>query len=83
MHQSSICTEADVGPDLFDLQDQQMVLGELQGRNPDMDVSQFKRDVRAGKLLHICIQLESQGNKAESFEFLRTNALLNGDGAIA
>ena len=39
-----------------------------------MDRSQFRRDVREGKLIQCCIQLESKG-KAESLEYLRTYGL--------
>ena len=55
-----------------------MVVDELQGRNSDMDVSRFKRDVKDGKLLQICIQLESSGDRADSLDFLRTYSLLDG-----
>ena len=41
-----------------------------------MDVRQFKKDVKEGKLLQCCIQIESEGKKAESHEFLRQQGLL-------
>ncbi|KAI0723073.1 hypothetical protein C8Q76DRAFT_721462 [Earliella scabrosa] len=55
-------------------EDQEKLLSELADRNPDMDRSQFRRDVREGKLIQCCIQLESKG-KAESLEYLRTYGL--------
>ncbi|KAI0751523.1 hypothetical protein C8Q80DRAFT_1157771 [Daedaleopsis nitida] len=62
-------------------EDKENLLIELRKRNPDMDVSKFRKDVRTGKLRQCCIQLESRGKKAESLDFLRTYELC-GDGRV-
>ncbi|EJF62826.1 hypothetical protein DICSQDRAFT_160677 [Dichomitus squalens LYAD-421 SS1] len=58
--------------------DKRRLLVELQDRNDGMDVGQFKRDVKEGRLQQCCVQIESRGTKAESYEFLRQNGLLEG-----
>ncbi|KAI0722252.1 hypothetical protein C8T65DRAFT_628750 [Cerioporus squamosus] len=64
-------------------EDKERLLVELKDRNPEMDASQFRRDVREGRLVQCCIQLENIGKKVESLEFLREYGLLPGDGRIA
>ncbi|RPD66760.1 hypothetical protein L226DRAFT_529165 [Lentinus tigrinus ALCF2SS1-7] len=63
-------------------EDKERLFVELKDRNPDMNVSQFRRDVREGRLVQYCIQLENVG-KVESLDFLREYGLLPGDGRIA
>ncbi|TBU49032.1 hypothetical protein BD309DRAFT_159758 [Dichomitus squalens] len=58
--------------------DKRRLFVELQDRNDGMDVGQFKRDVKEGRLQQCCVQIESRGTKTESYEFLRQNGLLEG-----
>ena len=60
-------------------QDKDALVNELRDRNPTMNVSQFKRDVRDGRLVQCCIELESHGDTADSQEFLYDYGLLTRD----
>ncbi|KAI0650213.1 hypothetical protein C8Q79DRAFT_902178 [Trametes meyenii] len=55
--------------------DKHRLLEELSDRNPGMDASRFRKDVREGKLVQICIQLESKG-RMESHDYMRDHGLL-------
>ncbi|KAI1786651.1 hypothetical protein LXA43DRAFT_1098951 [Ganoderma leucocontextum] len=61
-------------------EEKEHLYSELQERNPDMSVGEFKKDVKAGKLVQCCIRLESDGKKVESHDFLRQYGLLDADG---
>ncbi|KAI0368047.1 hypothetical protein BV20DRAFT_969620 [Pilatotrama ljubarskyi] len=58
--------------------DKQRLLEELTERNPGMDTARFRKDVREGRLVQCCLQLESQG-MVESHDFLRDYGLLGGE----
>ncbi|KAI0637964.1 hypothetical protein C8Q77DRAFT_1153656 [Trametes polyzona] len=60
--------------------DKQRLLAELAARNPGMDTKQFRKDVRAGKILQCCLELEGKG-QYESMDFLREYGLIAGDPA--
>lgn len=61
-------------------QDKERLYAELRERNPDMSIGDFKKDVKAGKLVQCCIRLDSDGKKVESHDFLRQYGLLDTDG---
>ncbi|KAI0677028.1 hypothetical protein C8Q78DRAFT_61705 [Trametes maxima] len=55
--------------------DKHRLLEELRDRNPGMNASQFRKNIREGKLVQICIELESKG-RMESHDYMRETGLL-------
>ncbi|KAI0772017.1 hypothetical protein BD413DRAFT_475046 [Trametes elegans] len=60
-------------------EDKQKLQAQLKERNPGLDTGGFRRDVREGRLVQCCLQLESKG-KAESLDFLSEYGLLGSEG---